>query len=322
MESAQLNQTPRVSVIIPAYNTAHLIAVCMDSIFSQTFQDFEVIVVNDGSPDSAELERALAPYRGKIVYIVQQNKRAAGARNTAIRQARGEFLAFLDSDDSWLPNHLASQMKLFAEDPALAMVYCNGHRLGDQREFMDVCPSHGPATFAALILERCQVCVSTVVARKSAILRAGLFDEDLLRCDDYDMWVRTAFHGGKIAYSRKVQARLNGGRAGSLSQSSSKMAEAYWIILDKVSRTLPLNDSDRDLVEKRKQDIRALYLVEEGKFQLHQRHFDKARELFSEANRHSRRLKLNLVVLGLRFAPQATNRVVSLLTRIRSGTPA
>ena len=322
MESAQLNQIPQVSIIIPAYNTAHLIAVCLDSIFSQTYRDFEVIVVNDGSPDTAELERVLAPYLGKIVYIVQQNKRAAGARNTAIKKARGEFLAFLDSDDSWLPDHLNSQMKLFAEDPALAMVYCNGLRLGDHREFMDVCPSHGPATFAALILEQCQVCVSTVVARKSAIVKAGLFDEELLRCDDYDLWVRTAFHGGKIAYSRRVQAMLNGGRPGSLSQSSSKMAEAYWIILDKVGRTLPLNDSDRYLVEKRKQDIRALYLVEEGKFQLHQRQFDKARELFSEANRHSRRLKLNLVLFGLRIAPHATNRFVSFLTRIRSGTPA
>lgn len=322
MESAQLNQTPQVSVIIPAYNTARLIKACLDSIFSQTFRNLEVIVVNDGSPDTAELEQVLASYLTRIVYIVQHNKRAAGARNTAIRQARGEFLAFLDSDDRWLPDHLASQMKLFVEDPALGMVYCNGHRLGDLREFMDVCPSQGPATFAALILEQCQICVSTVVAKKSAIVKAGLFDEDLLRCDDYDMWVRTAFHGAKIAYTRKVQAMLNGGRPGSLSQSSSKMAEAYWIILDKLSRTLPLNDSDRDLVEKRKRDIRALYLVEEGKFQLHQRHFDKARELFSEANQHSRRLKLNLVLLGLRIAPQATNRFVSFLARIRSGTPA
>jgi glycosyltransferase involved in cell wall biosynthesis len=322
MGTANSNPTPKVSIIIPAYNTAHLISVCLDSIFSQTYRDFEVIVVNDGSPDTVELERVLAPYQGKIVYIVQQNKRAAGARNTAIGHARGEFLAFLDSDDSWLPDHLASQMKMFAEDPALDMVYCNGRRIGDQRNFMDVCPSHGTATFAALIVEQCQICVSTVVVRKSAIVRAGLFDESLLRCDDYEMWLRAAFHGAKIGYSRKVQSLLNGGRPGSLSQSSSKMAEGYWTILEKISRTFPLNDSDRPVVEKRKQEIRALYLVEEGKFQLHQRQFDKARELFSEANQHSRRLKLNLVVLGLRIAPQTTNRFFSLLTRIRSGTPA
>jgi len=322
METAQSNQSPQVSVIIPAYNTAGLIAVCLDSVFSQTYHDSEVIVVNDGSPDTVELERVLQPYQNRIVYIVQQNKRAAGARNTAIGRARGEFLAFLDSDDRWLPDHLALQMKLFTEDPTLDMVYCNGLRIGDQRNFMDACPSHGPATFAALITEQCQICVSTVVARKSAIVKAGLFDETLQRCDDYEMWARAAFHGAKIGYSRNVQALLNGGRPGSLSQSSSKMAEGYWTILDKISRTFPLNDSDRTVVEKRKREIREHYLVEEGKFQLHQRKFDRARELFSEANQHSRRLKLNLVLLGLRIAPQTTNRFFSLLTRIRSGTPA
>jgi glycosyltransferase involved in cell wall biosynthesis len=322
MKPIQSKQSPQVSVIIPAYNTAALIAGCLDSVFSQTHQDFEVIVVNDGSPDSVELERVLRPYQDRIVYIVQQNKRAAGARNTAIGRARGEFLAFLDSDDRWLPGHLASQMKLFTEGSALDMVYCNGLRIGDQRNFMDACPSHGPATFAALITERCQICVSTVVVRKSAIVRAGLFDESLLRCDDYEMWVRAAFHGTKIGYSRKVQALLNGGRPGSLSQSSFKMAEGYWTILDNISQTFPLNDSDRTVVEKRKREIMSRYLVEEGKVQLHQRQFDKAKELFSEANQHSRRLKLDLVLLGLRIAPQATNRFFSLLTRIRSGTPA
>ncbi|MGA8441368.1 MAG: glycosyltransferase family A protein [Candidatus Sulfotelmatobacter sp.] len=321
MESGQANQVPRVSVIIPAYNTARLIAGCLDSILSQTYQDFEVIVVNDGSRDTVELEKVLTPYLERIVYIKQENKRAAGARNTAIRQARGEFLAFLDSDDIWLPDHLASQMKLFNEDPALSMVYSNGVNIGDHREFMDLCPSAGPANFAALIVERCQIPVSTVVARKSAIMKAGLFDETLLRCDDYDMWIRTAFHGAKIKYSLKVQAQLNIGRPGSLSQSSSKMAEAYWIILDKVSRTLPLNDSDRDVVEKRKQDVRAHHLVEEGKFQLHQRQFEKARALFSEANGHLRKPKLNLVLLGLRIAPKATSRIFCFLTRIRSGAP-
>src|ERR1700691_5903395 len=113
MGSHQPQPAPRVSVIIPAYNTAQLIAACLDSIFAQTFQDFETVIVNDGSPDTPELEKVLQPYMDRqgdrIVYIKQVNKRAAGARNTAIARARGEFLAFLDSDDTWLPNHLESQ---------------------------------------------------------------------------------------------------------------------------------------------------------------------------------------------------------------------
>src|ERR1017187_9565262 len=125
MPATDTNPAPKVSVIIPSYKTADLIAACLDSVFAQTYSDFEAIVVNDGSPDTVELEKVLQPYLGRIVYIKQENKRAAGARNNAIRQARGEFVAFLDSDDTWFPNHLAAQMQLVADDPSLDLVYAN-----------------------------------------------------------------------------------------------------------------------------------------------------------------------------------------------------
>jgi len=315
------NPSPRVSVIIPSYNTADLIAACLDSVLAQTYTDFEAIVVNDGSPDTPDLEKVLEPYRHAIVYIKQENKRAAGARNNAIRQARGEFVAFLDSDDSWTPGHLSAQMQLFAEDPSLDLVYSNALLVGDparEQEFMEKCPSHGPATFAALIMEHCQIPISTVVARKHTLVEAGLFDERLPRCDDYDMWVRSAFCGARIKYSRKVQARLFIGRPGSLGQSRSKMAEAYWRILEKTGQTLPLQESDRDLVRKRAEQIKVRYLVEEGKSKLSEGQFDKAAELFSEANKNSRQPKLSLALLGLRVAPAATHKLFSCWMRLRS----
>src|ERR1700727_1775646 len=110
MPGAQSTSVPQVSVIIPCYNTAEFITACLDSVFAQTYSDLETILVNDGSPDTPALEKALQPYKSRIVYIKQENKRAAGARNNAIRHARGKFLAFLDSDDTWLPDHLAAQM--------------------------------------------------------------------------------------------------------------------------------------------------------------------------------------------------------------------
>jgi glycosyltransferase involved in cell wall biosynthesis len=320
MDSIPATKTPKVSIIIPAYNTADLIGGCLQSVFAQTYQDFEAIVVNDGSPDTLELEKVLQPYIERIDYIKQPNKRAAGARNTAIRKARGEFLAFLDSDDAWLPEHLASQMGLFDKDPTLGMVYSNALLAGDPSgtlKFMDKCPSAGPATFEALVVERCQVSVSTVVVRKDAIVKAGLFDESLLRCDDYDMWLRTAFHGAKIGYSSNVQARLNEGRPGSLGQSTAKMAEAYWMILEKTARSLALSDAKGDLVRTRAVEIRSRYLLEEGKCRLQERQFDEARRLFSEANQHFRRPALGLAIAGLRIAPGATNKLISLWDRIR-----
>ena len=86
--------------------------------------------------------------------------------------------------------------------------------------------------------------MSTVVARKTAIVRAGGFDESLARCDDYDMWLRTSFYGGKVGYNRQVQARLYLGRPGSLGVSPARMAEAIWLILEKLQK-LPLTSAQR-----------------------------------------------------------------------------
>ena len=320
MTNNTVSANPQVSVIMPSYNTAQLIAASLDSVLQQTFSDFEIIVVNDGSPDTIDLEKILQPYQSKIVYLKQQNKRAAGARNTAIAKARGEFLAFLDSDDIWLPDHLAFQMQLFEENPALDLVYSNcisANNPTHPEEFMSRCPSDGSATFLSLVRETCQIPISTVVARKNALVRAGLFDESLPRCDDYDMWLRAAFHGAKIGYTRRVQARLTDGRPGSLGGSSVRMTEAYWKILQKMDQTLPLTDSDRDVVQKRSTEAHGLYLLEEGKVNLRQGRFPEAKSLFSKANSYLRSPKVSLVLLGLSIAPSATRSLASLVERFR-----
>jgi glycosyltransferase involved in cell wall biosynthesis len=324
MTTESSSPKPLVSVIMPSYNTATLIAASLDSVFQQTFQDFEIVLVNDGSPDTPELEQVLAPYLAKhadkLVYIKQENKRAAGARNTAIRQARGEFLAFLDSDDDWLPDHLAAQVKLFEKDPALGLVYCNGLSLRSPHphEFMKRCPSNGPANFEALVMERCQIPISTVVTRKRDLVDAGMFDETMPRCDDYDMWLRMAFHGTRIAYTRTVQVRLNGGRPGSLSVSRIKMTEAYKNILEKALHTLPLSQSSRVLVQNRTAEIRAQYLLEEGKYRLQEKDFEEARALLKEANSYAPQWKVSLVLLGLAIAPMATGKLASLTERVHT----
>jgi glycosyltransferase involved in cell wall biosynthesis len=324
MSEQLLKRTPRVSVIMPSYNTAPLIGRCLDSVFEQTFQDFEVVLVNDGSPDTPQLERVLSPHLekhgDKIVYIKQENKRCAGARNTAIRNARGEFVAFLDSDDVWLPDHLAEQMKLLEQEPTLDLVYCNALAVGDPshpHEFMKRCPSSGQADFQALLLDRCQIPVSTVVCRRTALERAGLFDETLLRCDDYDMWLRAAFYGARIGYTRKLQVHVNGGRPGSLGASQSGMVEAAWIIFEKALKNLPLAAPDRNLVQSRATETKALYLLEEGRYRLHLEEFDKAKNLFREANRYFRRSKLKLVLAGLAVAPKTTRMLAELLAKVQ-----
>lgn len=311
-----------VSVIIPAYNTAGLIGQCLESVIAQRCPAFEVIVVNDGSPDTDALEKTLASYRDRIIYIKQPNKRAAGARNTAIRHARAPFLAFLDSDDAWLPQHLTNQMKLFEENPKLDLVYSDTLVVGDPANtwrFMDRCPSRGDATFNALVTERCQIPISTVVARRAAIVKAGMFDETLPCFDDFDMWLRTAFYGGRISYSRQAQARSSGRRPGSLSESVHKIVAAYWSILEKALRTLPLSEAERDAITGRLAESKAIFQMEEAKRQLKIRQFAKAKALFLEANLHFHRPDVSLAALALTVAPSTTGKIIETWSRMRNG---
>src|SRR5205823_8543224 len=109
-----MNSDPKVSILMPAYNVAPYIGETLESIFAQTFADFEVIIVNDGSPDGDDFERELEPYRNRIRYFKQENRGAGAARNTGLRAARGEFIAFLDAEDVWLPTYLEEQIKFLS----------------------------------------------------------------------------------------------------------------------------------------------------------------------------------------------------------------
>src|SRR5215216_4005099 len=98
--------SPTVSVIIPVYNGIQYVSAAIESVLNQVFTDYEVIVINDGSPRTEDLERRLDPFRGEIRYLKQENRGPGGARNTGILAARGEFIAFLDADDYWQPDFL------------------------------------------------------------------------------------------------------------------------------------------------------------------------------------------------------------------------
>src|SRR5262245_59492249 len=116
-----------VSVIIPAYNVAPYIAETLDSLWAQTYSDYEAIVVNDGSTD--ETEQVITPYLerfgGKLIYVRQENRGLPGARNTGMRQARGRYLALLDGDDVWLPDYLTTLVALIEADPTIDVLFPN-----------------------------------------------------------------------------------------------------------------------------------------------------------------------------------------------------
>jgi glycosyltransferase involved in cell wall biosynthesis len=304
------NTMPKVSVIMPSYNTAALIGEALESVFAQSYRDFEVIVINDGSPDTPDLERVLEPYCGRIVYLKQENRRACGARNNGISHARGEYLAFLDSDDSWAPGYLQSQIEHLEANSSLDMVYCDCLIYGDApqagKTFMQSCPSIGPVTFVSVLTEQCQIPVSGTVVRRQSVINAGGFDERLAMCDDYEMWLRLAFRGAQIAYYSDVLSRIRIGRPSSLSSSKSKMVAAFVTILLNVNAEWNLSVEQRALLAEKLRQEQALLALELGKELLRKGEFGQARIQLEEANSHLRRGKLSLTLFGLRFAPALT----------------
>lgn len=301
---------PKVSVVMPSYNTAALIGEAIDSVLGQDYADFEVIVINDGAPDTPELERALEPYRDRIIYLKQENRRACGARNNGIQHAEGEYIAFLDSDDSWTPGYLRAQIERLEADPSLDMIYCDCLIYGGTpqagKTFMESCPSTGPANFEGLLLEQCQVPISGTVVRRKALINAGLFDEKLAMCDDYEMWLRLAYRGARIAYHTATLSRIRIGRPNSLSSSNSRMLAALVTILSNVKAGWNLSDEQQTLLAEKLNQTQALLALERGKESLKRGEFEDARVQLEEADIQLNRGKLKLALLGLRVAPGLT----------------
>jgi glycosyltransferase involved in cell wall biosynthesis len=308
---------PAVSIIMPAYRAAAYIADALDSVFAQTFKSYEVIVVNDGSPDAAELERVLEPYMERIVYIRQENRGLSGARNTALRAARGRFIALLDADDIWLPNYLEAQTALMLADSSLDVLYPDAEVFGDAPEagqrFMEMCPSTGDVTFESLVRQECNVMICAM-ARHETVLRVGLFDESLRSSEDFDLWLRIVKAGGRIAYHREVLVRYRK-RRGSLSSDPVWMCRHILMVLEKAERNLELNREEREALLQATARFRAMQRFHEGKRAFFEGDAKGAIEGLEEANSYLRSRKISLMLMLMKFAPRLMLRAYDMRDR-------
>ena len=310
-----------VSIIIPAYNAAEFIGETLASVAAQTFTSHEVIVINDGSPDTEELERELKRYHGQLQYIKQENRGAAAARNTGLRAARGEFVAFLDADDTWLPAFLEKQMELLKRTNA-DLVYADALLTGESqfagRTFMKMHPSRGDVTPENLLAVKVTVLTSTVLARKAPILEADLFDEKLRRGQDFDLWLRLAKRGARFAYQREVLAHHRIVASGLSGDMMSQLKRTLAVLEAIKSKELLTSSENAALQANMNRSLRMIAL-EEGKEKLLRRDFAGARQSFDEAKKFRHSWKLILVSLGLRVAPEILWRIYN---RRLGGSPA
>jgi glycosyltransferase involved in cell wall biosynthesis len=184
-----MEKTKPISVILPAHNRAWSLRAAIESVLEQDYPAFELIVVDDGSTD--ETPELLAEFGHRLRGVRQPHRGVSAARNRGIREARGALVAFLDSDDRWLPGKLAAQAAFFADHPDALIcqteerwirrgVRVNPRRRHRKRSGMIFIPS----------LELCLVSPSAVMVRRDLFDRVGGFDERLPACEDYDLWLR------------------------------------------------------------------------------------------------------------------------------------
>jgi len=309
---------PHVSVIMPAYNVAPYISDAIKSVLAQTFSGYEIVVINDGSPDTTELEAALAPFAEQIVYVKQKNQGVAAARNTGLRVARSPIIAQLDPDDMWLPNFLAVQVEIMERQPSIDVLYANSLVFGDTvnrgLELMALSPSEGEVTFESLISQKCTV-LSCLAARRQTLFDVGLFDESLRASEDFDMWLRILKAGGKIGYHRQVLARYRQ-RKDSLSANPISMCESILQVLDKVERTQALTPEERQSLHESKSKFRAMLSLSEGKKAFFDGNTVLAVEGLKKANKYYRSRKISLSICLLRFVPGLMLQIYNVRDRL------
>jgi len=181
-----------VSCVIPTYKRSDTLKRAVDSVLRQTYQKIEILVVDDneqGSEDSQQVAELVASFDNKKVKIVLQKKHINGAeaRNAGIRASSGEFIAFLDDDDEWLPEKLEKQMAILDADSTIDGVSCLYNELSDGKVFHSCPPYSGDGLHKKVFQREVAVFTSTILLRKKALLEAGLFDNTLRRHQDLQL---------------------------------------------------------------------------------------------------------------------------------------
>ncbi len=205
-----------ISVIIPAYNAVQCIGRAINSVLGQSYSDREIIVIDDGSTDNTA--KVVRQYGDKVHYIHQENAGAGVARNTGLAAAKGDWIAFLDADDEWLPDKLKKQMELLARNPELLWCAANFTQTDGLRSAPHISVAAIKTALGArdyiedFFVEagkgRCHIATPTVVVHKSVFEEAGGFEPGRAAGEDMDMWWRIAYRYPKIGYIAEPMATV------------------------------------------------------------------------------------------------------------------
>lgn len=303
---------------MPAFRAAKYIGEAIDSVLAQTFSDHEIIVINDVSPDTDELEKVLENYRGRVVYLKREKNGGPGAaRNTGILAARGQYIAFLDADDYWEPAFLTEQIAFMEQHPDVSLVYSDAFWFleGSRKvigTLMTGAPSNGDPTFDSLLQQECTVGTSAVLAQRQTILDVGLFDPDIGNySEDFDLYLRIAKSGARLAYQRKllVHHRIH---PENLTSDTLQLPQGALRVLRKVAERENLTPAQQSIIARTSAKIQADFDLQIAQIALTRGEFAEALRGVSSAHAFYRTWKLKLIMLALRTFPGFLLRVHKL----------
>jgi glycosyltransferase involved in cell wall biosynthesis len=220
-----------ISIILPTYNREQYLREAVDSVFTQTYPDWELIVIDDGSTDrTAEYLGGLHDPRVRVI-AHERCGNPARLRNAGIGRATGDYLSFLDSDDLWLPDKLRVQLEALATIPDCRWCFTGFECIGEHGEAR---PALGPKPLAArcgwmlepILQEDVLIAMPSVLAEKSLVTEVGAFDESLNLCEDYDLWLRLAVRAQAVA----LPAQLTKVRVHAASYARERKVEAFELL--------------------------------------------------------------------------------------------
>jgi glycosyltransferase involved in cell wall biosynthesis len=264
---------PTVSIIIPTHNRAKLVQEALRSVLGQTFQDYEVIIVDDGSSDNTrQVIKEFTQHDKRMHYFCQSNRGPSAARNRGIRASKGQYIAFLDDDDMWLPEKLEKQMRLILADDNVSVAHCDFRFVDEHGNLTPMrwrrAPRRGTLYEDLMYDNVIAGSASAVLVRRQVLMDVGSFDEHLQACEDQDLWRRIALAHG-FGYLDEVLVHVRW-HAGNIQKNGELMATSKERYLKKLRAELPQH------LQYRLSDVAYHTYASIALFYVHQNRYDLA----------------------------------------------
>lgn len=308
---AKVKDKPTVSVIIPTYNRVHLIGGAIQSVLDQSYKDFEIIVVDDGSTDNTEeVIKEFQEQDKRIVYIRhEKNKGAAAARNTGIKAARGKYIGFQDSDDEWFPEKLEKQIKIFENaSPEVGVVYTSFWRI-EKTKRTYIPPTRvtqKEGNIHSELLKGNFIGTPVSLIKKECFKKGGMFDESLPRLQDWELVIRLSKYYNFKCVDEPLLISYY--QPYSISANRKALVRALELILEKHFEDFK---KDKKLLSRHYFGI-GVSLCSNGDFKNGRNYFIKA------VKAYPLNTKLLLVAFLSFFGQDAYNKIVENYRKVRS----